>query len=108
MGCLLGLGEVREKGWGLLTMLWVTSTYSSLPWYSLRKEIELRDAMCSRLKMTTWGPPPTSGKVDGAVVEVFDKLHQGRGVLLFLSSSSSSFSPLLLFSPFPFSFLSGG
>jgi hypothetical protein len=71
MELLLGLREGREKGWGLLTMLWVSSTYSSLPWYGLRKEIELWDAMCSRLKVMTWGPPPTSGKVDGAVVEVF-------------------------------------
>jgi hypothetical protein len=63
----------------LLTMLWVTSTYSSLPWYGLRKDIELRDAMCSRLKVTTWGPPPTSGKVDGAVVEVFRRAAAGEG-----------------------------
>jgi hypothetical protein len=66
-----------------------------LPWYGLRKEIELRDAMCLRLKVMTWGPPPTSGKVDSAVVEVFRQAVAGEGLLLLFLSSSSSFSPLL-------------
>jgi hypothetical protein len=42
MGNLLGLGDVTEKGIGLLTMSWVTSNSSSSAKDAARREINLR------------------------------------------------------------------
>ena len=97
---LLGLGRMKMNFGDVFTMPWVTSTYSSSPRYGLRKEIELRDAMCSRLKMTAcaWGPPPPTPARSTASSS--PTCSSGRVSSSFSSFSSSSFSSPLLFSPF--------
>ena len=67
MGSLLGLEEVREKTWGLLTMPWGYSTYSSSSWGGSWMEIKL-------------GTPWELGEEDDGAWGLLLQLRQGAGV----------------------------